>query len=141
MTEFVAARVNNEVLSRIAHDDIRSIIKPHPAGSASWEPPYYIKAKSPVPLPAVSGGTVADITEAIIAATYLTHLDIESCCCLVSNLKIVPDIRKLCHANYSLEKAEFLIGYEVSKIKDFHSRIKYDWTYLELYEEASKHMK
>lgn len=54
---------------------------------------------------------MADVTEAIIAATYLTHLNLEACCCLVSNLKLIPDIRKLTSVNYSLERADFLIGY------------------------------
>ena len=45
MTRFVAARVNNELLARIAAEDVRGIIKAHPAVAQHWKPPHYIKAK------------------------------------------------------------------------------------------------
>ena len=45
MTRFVAARVNNELLARIAAEDVRRIIKAHPAVAQHWEPPHYIKPK------------------------------------------------------------------------------------------------
>ena len=79
---------------------------------------------------------MADVVEAIIAATYLTNLDIESCSCLVSNLKIVPDIRQLLPVRYSLEKSEFLIGYGASSIKEFKEMLAQQWSYVKLFEKA-----
>ena len=83
---------------------------------------------------------MADVVEAIIAATYLTNFDIESCSCLVSNLKIVPDIRQLLPVHYSLEKSEFLIGYGASSINEFREMMAQQWSYVTLFEKAEQHM-